>query len=113
MKRRLFISSAFALASLGCSIIKAQPATELPSGTVSGVVTGPSGPISGAAVTVSPSDNSYHATASDAQGFYALSGLLAGPASLTIAAPGYRDFTATITIVGDGTVTVNVSLTPS
>jgi hypothetical protein len=109
---RLLLVLACTLALGGCSIIRAQTPTQLPSGTVSGVVTGPSAPIGGAAITITPSDNSYHAATSDAQGYYSLGGLLTGPAALEIAAAGYQTYTTSITVPPNDTITINVSLTP-
>ena|GEM_PF-3196187 len=112
MKRRQFIVAALSTAATGCAIIRAQPVNELPGGSVTGVVTGPSGPIGGATVTVTPGDNSYHATQTDEQGYYALSGLLAGPASIHVEAAGYQSLDAAIQIPANAALTENVSLTP-
>ena len=96
----------------GCSIIRSQTQAQLPSGGVNGVVTGPSGPVAGAVITITPSDNSYHALTADAGGYYSVNGIAAGPATLAVAAAAYRDFSAAINIPQNATVTVNVSLTP-
>jgi len=110
--RYLFLLSAFSLAVAGCNIIRAQPTDAQPSGTVSGVITGPSGPIAGAAITITPSDNSYHATQSDAQGYYSIAGLLAGSATLQVQAQSYESYSATIAIAANALMTENVGLTP-
>ena len=112
MSGRLFITSAIALALCACSLIRAQSPTQLASGNVDGVVTGPSGPIAGAAVTITPGDNSFHSASTDAAGYFSVSGVLVGPATLQAAAVSYRSYTGSITIQPDATLTVNVSLTP-
>ena len=108
----LSIAAFMATAAAGCAIIRAQPADELPGGSISGVVTGPSGPIAGATVTVTPGDNSYHVAQSDEHGYYSLTALLAGPASVQVEAAGYQPLDAAVRILADATVTENVSLTP-
>ena len=104
------------LASLaaGCGVIRAEPSPSPQIGTLTGVVTGPSGPVGGASVTVTPPDNSYHVGQSDAQGYYSLTGIPAGTVTLQISAPGYMTYRNTNIVITNGTsVTQNVSLTPA
>lgn len=93
----------------GCSVIRSTPDTSK-TGTLSGVVTGPNGPVVGAQVSVIPTDNSYHVGQTDSQGYYSISGIPAGSVVLTISASGYQDFTASVVIPGNGTATQNASM---
>lgn len=115
MRRYWFPLAALAFAALssGCGIIKAEPSPSPQIGVISGVVTGPTGPIAGAGVRVTPQDNSYHVGQTDAQGYYSLSGIPAGTVTLVISAPGYMTYTnPNVVISNNSMVTQNVSLTP-
>ena len=99
--------------STGCSVIKASPTTTVKTGTLTGVVTGPTGPIGGATVSVTPADNSYHVGTSDAQGYYSIASIPAGPAALTVSASGFQTYTGSVVIPENQTATQNVSLSQS
>ena len=94
----------------GCNVIRAEPSATAQTGTLQGVVTGPSGPVPGASVQVTPTDNSYHQAVTDSQGFYQLTGIPVGPVVVTVSAPGYRSNSVSATIVDSQSVTQNVSL---
>ena len=97
----------------GCNIIKAQPTPKAITGTMQGVVTGPGGPISGAAVTVTASDATQHGGISDSGGYYSITGIAAGPATYSVRASGYAEVDGNITIAPDPTGNrQDVSLNP-
>lgn len=91
----------------GCN---AHPPAAAQTGTLQGVVTGPTGPVAGASVQVTPTDNSYHQTVTDSQGFYQIADIPAGPVVITVSAPGYRSYSGSAMIVDNQSVTQNVSL---
>jgi hypothetical protein len=98
------------VATTGCSIIKATPTDTVKTGTLTGVVTGPTGPVGGANVQVAPADNSYHVGQTDSQGYFSVSTIPSGSALLTVSAPGYQTYTSSVVIPENGTATQNVSL---
>ena len=79
-------------------------------GTLQGVVTGPSGPVAGASVTVTPTDDSYHAGTTDASGFYQITGIPSGAIVYTVSSPGFQTYTGSTTINPDTTTVQNVGL---
>jgi len=93
-----------------CSIIRSTPTDTVKTGTLTGVVTGPSGPVSGASVSVTPPDNSYHVGQTDAQGYYSIASIPAGPVVVTVKAAGYQTYSGSAVIPENGTATQNVSL---
>jgi len=97
----------------GCNVLKATPTDTTKPGTLQGVVTGPSGPVGGAIITVTPTDNSYHTGTADGTGFYQITGIPAGSIVYTVTAPGYQTFTGSATIAPDTTTIQNVSLSLS
>jgi hypothetical protein len=94
----------------GCSVIRATPTTTAQTGTLQGVVTGPNGPVAGASVQVTPTDNSYHQAITDSQGFYQATNIPVGSVVITVSAPGYRTYSGSATIVDSQSVVQNVSL---
>ena len=101
------------LAAAGCSIIKAQPTPKVSTGTLQGVVTGPSGPVANAAVTVTASDATQHGGLSDGAGYYSIAGIATGPATYSVRANGFAEVDGSITIAPDPTGTrQDVSLNP-
>ena len=100
MKHLLLLVMVAAL-STGCSIIRAQPTPVTKSGTLQGVVTGPNGPIVNAQVAVTASDATLHTGITDHDGYYAISGIPAGPATFTIQASGFAQFSGTTDIQAD------------
>ncbi|MBV8171043.1 MAG: carboxypeptidase regulatory-like domain-containing protein [Candidatus Eremiobacteraeota bacterium] len=79
-------------------------------GTLQGVVSGPTGPIGGASIVVTPTDNSYHTGTADANGFYQITGIPAGSIVYTVSAPGFQTYTGSATINPDAATVQNVSL---
>ncbi|HME82631.1 MAG TPA: carboxypeptidase-like regulatory domain-containing protein [Candidatus Eremiobacteraceae bacterium] len=97
----------------GCNVIKATPTTTTKPGTLQGVVTGPSGPVAGAQISVTPTDNSYHTGGTDQTGFYQITGIPAGSIVYTVSAPGYQTVNGSAMIAPDTTTIQNVSLSLS
>ena len=94
----------------GCNV---PPPDTVKPGTLTGVVTGPNGPVVGANVSVTPSDNSYHVGQTDSQGYYIITGIPPGSVVVSISAPGYQTYNASVMIPANGTVTQNASLSQS
>ncbi|MCP2328366.1 subtilisin family serine protease [Hamadaea flava] len=84
--------------------------TSDPAGTISGIVTGPAGPIVGAAVAVAGTPLSA-TTGSD--GSYTIIGVPAATWTLRVTAAGHQVATRTVTVPADGTLPVNVTLVAS
>jgi hypothetical protein len=96
-----------------CSIIRAPATPGLPTGTLQGVVTGPSGPIANAEVSVTAADATQHTGVSNGNGFYSISSIPAGPATYTVQASGYAQVDGAVTIAADpNTNRQDVSLNP-
>jgi carboxypeptidase family protein len=116
MRTLTFVASAaiaVMLATSGCSIIKSQPTPKASTGTLQGVVTGPGGPIANAAIIVTASDATQHTGLSNADGYYAISGIVAGPATYAVRASGFAEVDGTVVIAPDPTGTrQDVSLNP-
>ena len=117
MRGLTFALSAVTIAALfattGCSIIKAQPAPKLTTGTMSGVVTGPNGPVPDAAITVTASDATQHSGLSNTDGYYSITGIATGPATFSVRASGFAEVDGNITVVEDPAPThQDVSLNP-
>lgn len=93
----------------GCNT-NPPPSPNAKPGTLQGVVTGPLGPVGGASITVTPTDNSYHAGTADGSGFYRITGIPPGSIVLTVSAPGYQTYNGSATINPDATTVQNVSL---
>ena len=81
-----------------------------PAGTVAGVVSGPDGPVAGAAVTIL--DTPLAAT-TGADGSYAIAGVPAGEWSVRITAAGHQALTRTVTVPADGTAPLDATLVAS
>lgn len=97
----------------GCSIIKAQPTPTAATGTMQGVITGPSGPIASAAVIVTASDATQHVGQSDTGGYYSIASVPAGPATFAVKASGFAEYDGSIVISPDPTPNrQDVSLNP-
>ena len=99
--------------STGCNVIKATPTDAVKTGTLTGVVTGPTGPIANASVSVTPPDNSYHVGTTDTQGYYSIASIPAGPVIVTVKASGYQTYNGNAVIPENGTATENISLSQS
>lgn len=87
-----------------------QPGPNTASGTVTGVVTSQSGPISGAAVSIVSSDGSQWTTNSGPDGYFEIDKVIAGAAQLTVSRDGYGQWSGQVLIVPNGTTTQNVHL---
>ena len=97
----------------GCSIIKAQQAPVVPTGTLQGVVTGPSGPVANASISVIASDATQHTGFSNADGFYSITGIPTGAATFSVRASGFAQVDGSIVISADpGPNRQDVSLNP-
>lgn len=112
LKRSIVAAGMAALALTGCSIIRVQPTPTTPSGNLSGVVTGPGGPVAGASVQVTPSNASTVVTVSNTNGYYEFLNLAEGPANISVTAGGFYPYTGSVSIVAKTTTTLNVSLSP-
>jgi hypothetical protein len=97
----------------GCGLIKAQPSPQTVTGTLAGVITGPSGPIANAAVTISASDATQHAGMSNGDGYYSIAGIPVGPATYSVRASGFALVEGSMVIAADpGPNRQDVSLNP-
>jgi carboxypeptidase family protein len=97
----------------GCSIIKSQPAPLTPTGTLQGVVTGPAGPVAHAAISITASDATQHGGVSNADGYYSISAIPAGPATFSVRANGFAEVDGSLVIAADpGGNRKDVSLNP-
>jgi len=99
--------------STGCSVIRASPTESVKTGTLAGVVTGPTGPVASASISVTPPDNSYHVGTTDAQGYFSIASIPAGPVIVTVKATGYQTYNGNAVIPENGTATENISLSQS
>ncbi len=79
-------------------------------GTVLGNVSGPSGAVAGA--TISINRGLFPTQATNSGGDFDLTAISAGTWELSVSADGYQPFTQTITVTADGTTNVPVVLTP-
>lgn len=107
------ISVVSAMLLADCSIIKAPSTPGTPTGTLQGVVTGPSGPVQNAEVDVTASDATQHGGLSNADGFYSITSIPAGPATYSVQAPGFAPYNGSLTINPDPSANrQDVSLNP-
>ena len=105
--------AACALAIGGCSIIRAQPSPTVATGTLQGVITGPSGPVANATVAITASDATQHVGQSDSGGYYSVASVPAGPATYSVRAPGYSEYDGSVVIAPDpGPNRQDISLNP-
>ena len=82
-------------------------------GTLQGVVTGPSGPVANAGISVTASDATQHGGVSNADGYYSIVGIPAGPATFSVRASGFARVDGSIVIAADpGGNRQDVSLNP-
>jgi hypothetical protein len=96
-----------------CSIIRAPATPGVATGTLQGVVTGPSGPIANAEVSVTAADATQHTGVSNSNGYYSISAIPTGPATFSVSAAGYADVSGSVTIAADpNTNRQDVSLNP-
>lgn len=81
-----------------------------PAGTVSGIVTGPAGPVAGASVAVIGTPLS---ATTGADGSYTIGGVPAASWTVRITAAGHQVTTRTVTVPAEGTVPLDVTLVAS
>ncbi|HKW45625.1 MAG TPA: carboxypeptidase-like regulatory domain-containing protein, partial [Candidatus Eremiobacteraceae bacterium] len=82
MIQRALAPIALALLVAGCTVGQNQPASATV-GTLTGVVTGPSGPVSGASLDLIAGDGSRRSAASTADGYFEMDRVPAGTVQLT------------------------------
>lgn len=111
MIRRTLICILLASALAGCNGGQTQPAA-VPVGTLTGVVTGPSGPVSGAAIQVTQADGSQRTAASTADGYFEVDRVIAGTIQVSVSAAHYAPWQTNAVIVPNATLTQDVRLTP-
>jgi hypothetical protein len=101
------------LASLlaGCGGGQNQPGAA-PVGTLTGVVTGPSGPVSGASIALTAGDGSQRSGASTADGYFEIDRVPAGTIQLSVNAAGFAPWQTNAVITPNATLTQDVRLTP-
>jgi hypothetical protein len=110
MIQRVFAYSALALALAlaGCNAGQSQPA--VPVGTLTGVITGPSGPVSGASVGVTASDESQHRANSTVDGYFELDRIPAGTIHISVTATGFAPWQMSAIIPPNATLAQDVRL---
>jgi hypothetical protein len=97
----------------GCSIIRAQQSPAATTGTLQGVITGPSGPVADATVAVTASDATQHVGQSDSGGFYSITTVPTGPATFAVRAAGFSEYDGSMVITADpDTNRQDISLNP-
>lgn len=107
------IVAMMATALAGCNIIEAHPSPSAQTGTLQGVVTSPSGPVSNAQVLVTASDATQHAGVTNNDGFYSIASLPLGPATYSVRASGFAEVDGDLVIAPDpGGTRQDVSLNP-
>jgi hypothetical protein len=111
MIQRSAISIIVALVIAGCSGGQNQPGAALV-GTITGVVTGPSGPVSGASISLTANDGSQRSAASTADGYFEIDRVPAGTIQLSVNASGFTPWQTNTVITPNATTTQDVRLTP-
>ena len=109
MIQRTLAYTALAFVLAGCSVGNTQPAA--PVGTLTGVVTGASGPVGGASVEVTTADGSQHSAVSTADGYFELDRLLAGTIHVSVTAAGFAPWQMNAIIAPNATLAQDVRLT--
>src|SRR5450755_4151352 len=77
MTKRAIALIALAITLAGCTTGQNQPGA-VPAGSLTGVVTGPSGPVGGASIEVTAGDGSQQSAASTADGYFEIDRVPAG-----------------------------------
>ncbi|HEY7980096.1 MAG TPA: carboxypeptidase-like regulatory domain-containing protein [Candidatus Eremiobacteraceae bacterium] len=111
MLQRAIVSVILAVALAGCNGGQNQPAAA-PVGTLTGVVTGPSGPVSGASIAVTAADGSQRSAASTADGYFEIDRVPAGTIQLSVNAAGFAPWQTNAVIAPNTTLTQDVRLSP-
>jgi hypothetical protein len=101
--------AAVLLALNGCGG-RTEPGPNTAAGTVTGVVTAQSGPVSGAAVTIVSGDGSQWTATSGSDGYFELDKVAAGSAQLTVSRDGYGQWSGQVLVLPNSTTTQNVHL---
>ena len=105
----VFVVLAFLL--VGCNGGQNQPGA-VPVGTLTGVVTGPNGPVSGASIALTAADGSQRSAASTADGYFEIDRVPAGTIQLSVSATGFAPWQTNAVITPNATLTQDVRLTP-
>ena len=111
MIKRALLTVVFAFVLVGCNGGQNQPAAA-PVGTLTGVVTGPSGLVSGASIALTAADGSQHSAASTADGYFEIDRVPAGTIQLSVGAPGFAPWQTSAVIAPNTTLTQDVRLSP-
>lgn len=109
--RRTFVYILLAFTLAGCNGGQTQPGAA-PVGTLTGVVTGPSGPVSGAAIQVTQEDGSQRNAASTADGYFEMDRVAAGTIQISVSAAHYAPWQTNAVIMPNATLSQDVRLTP-
>ncbi len=109
MTKRAIASIALAIALAGCTTGQNQPGAALV-GSLTGVVTGPSGPVGGASIEVTAGDGSQRSAASTADGYFEIDRIPAGTIQLTVNAAGFAPWQTSAVITPNATLTQDIRL---
>ena len=109
MINRALAPIALALLLTGCTTGQNQPGAA-PVGTLTGVVTGPSGPVGGAAIEVTAGDGSGRSAASTADGYFEIDRVPAGTIQVSVSAAGFAPWQTNAVITPNATLTQDVRL---
>ena len=109
--QRALASALLAFTLAGCSVGQNQPAEALV-GNLTGVVTGPSGPVSGASIQLAAADGSQRTAASTADGYFEIDRVPAGTIQLSVNAAGFAPWQTNSVITPNATLTQDVRLNP-
>jgi hypothetical protein len=111
MLYRAIVSVVLACMLVGCNGGQNQP-NAAPVGTLTGVVTGPSGPVSGASIALIAADGTQRSGASTADGYFEFDRVPAGTIQLSVSAGGFAPWQMNALIAPNTTLTQDVRLSP-
>ena len=111
MIKRALLAVVFAVALAGCNGGQNQP-NAAPVGTLTGVITGPSGPVSGASIALTLADGSQRSGASTADGYFELDRVPAGTIQIVVSAAGFAPWQTNAVVAPNATTMQDVRLTP-
>ena len=111
MLKPAIVSVVLAFLLVGCNGGQNQPAA-VPVGTLTGVVTGPNGPVSGASIALTAADGSQRSAASTADGYFEIDRVPAGTIQMSVSATGFAPWQTNAVITPNATLTQDVRLTP-